>query len=56
MKYTRTLMVAAALVGGSTLSASAQELSFIKCGDARPADQVVIDQFQVDNPGVKVNT
>lgn len=55
MHYTKTLMVAAALMGGSALSASAQELSFIMCGDARPADQAVIDKFQVDNPGVKVN-
>ena len=55
MKLSRTLMVAAALVGLPALSASAQELSFIMCGDARPADQAVIDKFQVDNPGVTVN-
>ena len=55
MKHTKTLMVAAALLGGSALSAAAQDLSFIMCGDARPADQAVIDQFQVDNPGIKVN-
>ena len=55
MKHTRTLLLAAALLGGTALGASAQELSFIMCGDARPADQVVIDKFQVDNPGVKVN-
>ena len=55
MKHTKTLMVAAALLGGSALSAAAQDLSFIMCGDARPADQAVIDQFQADNPGVKVN-
>ena len=55
MKHTRTLMVAAALLGSSALQASAQDLSFIMCGDARPADKVVIDKFQVDNPGIKVN-
>ncbi len=55
MKHTKTLMVAAALLGGSALSASAQDLSFIMCGDLRPADQAVIDKFQVDNPGVKIN-
>lgn len=54
MKHTRTLMVAAALMAGSAISASAQDLSFIMCGDLRPADQAVIDKFQVDNPGVKV--
>ena len=54
MKYTKTLMVAAALMGGSALSASAQELSFIMCGDVRPADQATIDQFQKDNPGITV--
>ena len=55
MRISRTLMVAAALVGGSAFAASAQELSFIMCGDARPADQAVIDKFQVDNPGITVN-
>ena len=55
MKHTKTLILAAALMGGTTLGASAQDLSFIMCGDARPADKVVIDKFQVDNPGVKVN-
>lgn len=54
MKLTKTLILAAALMGGTTLGASAQELSFIMCGDARPADQAVIDKFQIDNPGVKV--
>ncbi len=54
MNYTKTLMVAAALMGGSALSASAQELSFIMCGDVRPADQATIDQFQKDNPGITV--
>jgi len=55
MKYTRTLTIAAALLGASALSASAQELQFIMCGgEVRAADQVVIDQFQVDNPGVTV--
>ena len=55
MKHSKTLMIAAALLGCTTFGASAQDLSFIMCGDIRPADQAVIDQFQVDNPGVKVN-
>ncbi len=55
MNHTKTLMVAAALMGGSALTASAQDLSFIMCGDVRPADKAVIDKFQTDNPGVKVN-
>lgn len=46
MKISRTLMVAVAQMRGSALSASAQELSFIMCGDARPAEQAVIDKFQ----------
>jgi multiple sugar transport system substrate-binding protein len=54
MKYTKTLMVAAALLGSSVISAAAQDLSFIMCGDVRPADQATIDKFQVDNPGIKV--
>ena len=54
MKYTKTLMVAAALLGSSAISAAAQDLSFIMCGDVRPADQTTIDKFQVDNPGIKV--
>lgn len=55
MKHTKTLMVAATLLGASTVAAQAQELHFIMCGDARPADQVVIDKFTADNPGVTVN-
>ena len=55
MKHTKTLMVAAALLGGSALQASAQELTFIMCGAARPADQTVIDKFMADNNGVTVN-
>ena len=54
MNHRKTLMVAAALLGGSALSAAGQDLSFIMCGDVRPADQATIDQFQVDNPGIKV--
>lgn len=56
MSYTRTLMVAAALIAGTTLAARAGDinLSFIMCGDVRPADQATLDQFQKDNPGVKV--
>ena len=55
MKYTRTLMVAAALMGATTLAAKADDiaLSFIMCGDLRPADQATLDQFQKDNPGVE---
>ncbi|MBC7477105.1 MAG: sugar ABC transporter substrate-binding protein [Pseudorhodobacter sp.] len=57
MNYTKTLMVAAALLGTSTLAAMADDinLSFIMCGDLRPADQATIDKFQTDNPGIKVN-
>ncbi len=54
MNHSKTLMVAAALLGSSALAASAQDLSFIMCGDVRPADQATIDQFQTDNPGIKV--
>ncbi len=57
MKLSKTLMVAAALMGSSTLAAKAEDinLSFIMCGDVRPADQAIIDKFQTDNPGIKVN-
>lgn len=55
MQHLKTLTVAAALLGGSTLASQAQELHFIMCGgEVRPADQKVIDQFQADNPGVTV--
>lgn len=55
MRYVKTLTIGAALLGGSALSASAQELQFIMCGgEVRAADQVVLDQFQADNPGVTV--
>ena len=55
MKHTTTLLLAAALLGGSAVAASATDLSVILCGDARPADKVVVDKFQVDNPDIKVN-
>ncbi len=55
MNLTKTLMVAAALLGSSALTAHATDLSFIMCGDARPADKAAIDKFQTDNPGVKVS-
>jgi hypothetical protein len=55
MTHLKTLTVAAALMAGTALSAQAQELHFIMCGgEVRPADQVVIDKFQADNPGVTV--
>ncbi|MES2145164.1 MAG: sugar ABC transporter substrate-binding protein [Pseudomonadota bacterium] len=55
MKHLQTLTVSAMLLGGTALSAQAQELKFIMCGgEVRPADQVVIDKFQADNPGVTV--
>jgi multiple sugar transport system substrate-binding protein len=54
MTSPKTLMVAAALLGCSAFAASAQDLSFIMCGDVRAADQATIDQFQIDNPGIKV--
>jgi multiple sugar transport system substrate-binding protein len=51
----RTFIVAAALLGSTALSAQAQELQFIMCGgEVRPADQVVIDAFQAENPGITV--
>jgi multiple sugar transport system substrate-binding protein len=59
MKHVKTLSLGAALLCGSALGAMAQdgtELHFIMCGgEVRPADQVVIDQFIVDRPGVTVN-
>ena len=57
MKHTKTLLVAAALMGTTTIAAKADDiqLSFIMCGDLRPADQTAIDKFQTDNPGIKVN-
>ena len=57
MKYTKTLLVAAALMGTTTLAARAEDiqLSFIMCGDLRPADQAAIDKFQAANAGIKVN-
>jgi multiple sugar transport system substrate-binding protein len=55
MKHLKTLTVAAALMGGSALSAQATELHFIMCGgEVRAADQKVIDAFQAANPGVTV--
>ncbi len=54
MQLRKTLMVAAALMGGTAFTASAQELSFIMCGDLRPADQATIDKFQADNAGITV--
>lgn len=53
---TKTLLLAAAFLGSTALAASAEDinLSFIMCGDVRPADQATLDQFQKDNPGVKV--
>jgi multiple sugar transport system substrate-binding protein len=56
MYFTKTLMVAAALLGSSAQTAAVEDinLSFIMCGDERPADKAAIEKFQVDNPGVKV--
>ena len=59
MKTVTTLSLGAVLLAGSALSAMAQEgteLHFIICGgEVRPADQIVIDQFVADHPGVTVN-
>lgn len=56
MTYLKTLTLGAVLLGGSAMTASAQDLHFIMCGgEVREADQVVIDQFIADNPGVNVN-
>ena len=38
MKHATTLLLAAALMGGSAMAASATDLHVILCGDARPAD------------------
>lgn len=55
MTHFKTLTIAAGLMAGTALTAQAQELHFIMCGgEVRPADQVVIDKFQADNPGVTV--
>jgi multiple sugar transport system substrate-binding protein len=52
---TRTFILGAALLGSTALSAQAQELQFIMCGgEVRAADQVVIDAFQAENPGITV--
>lgn len=51
----KNISMAALMLCGSTLAAQAQELHFIMCGgEVRPADQVVIDKFQADNPGLTV--
>ena len=59
MRTISTLSLGAALLAGSALSAMAQdgtELHFIMCGgEVSPADQIVIDQFTADHPGVTVN-
>jgi len=56
MTHLKTLTLGAVLLGGSATTASAQDLHFIMCGgEVRPADQVVIDQYIVDHPGVTVN-
>jgi multiple sugar transport system substrate-binding protein len=56
MKTIKIMTLGAALLGGSTLGASAQELHFIMCGgEVRAADQAVIDQFIADHEGVTVN-
>jgi multiple sugar transport system substrate-binding protein len=54
MKPTKTLLLAAALMGTSAMAAHATDLSVILCGDPRPADKVVVDKFQADNPDIKV--
>ncbi len=60
MKHLKTITLGAALLGCSAMTAMAEshatELKFIMCGgEVRPADQVVIDKFIADNPGVTVN-
>lgn len=55
MKTTKLALMASALLGSTTLAASATDLSVILCGDARPADAAVVEQFQKDNPDIKVN-
>lgn len=57
MQHLKTLAATAALLCGTALSAQAEDvkLSFIMCGDLRPADQAAIDKFQKDNAGITVN-
>ncbi|EAR51365.1 putative periplasmic solute-binding protein of a sugar uptake ABC transporter system [Oceanicola granulosus HTCC2516] len=56
MNGLKTLGITAILLGGSGLSASAQELHFIMCGgEVREADQKVIDEFTASREGVTVN-
>ncbi len=55
MKLAKITM-GALLLSGTAMSAQAQDLHFIMCGgEVREADQVVVDQFIADNPGVTVN-
>ncbi len=57
MQHLKTLAATAALLCGTALSAQAEDvkLSFIMCGDLRPADPAAIDKFQKDNAGITVN-
>lgn len=52
----KTLTISALLLSGTALSAQAQELHFIMCGnEIRPADQAVVDAFAAEHEGVTVN-
>ena len=55
MNGLKTLGIAA-LLGGTALPATAQEIHFIMCGgEVREADQAVIDAFIAEREGVTVN-
>ncbi len=50
------LLLAAAAALGLSAASAATEMKFIMCGgEVRPADQKVIDQFQIDHPDVVVD-
>ncbi len=56
MNVIKSLSLGAILLGGSALSAGAEELHFIMCGgEVREADQKVVDAFIASHPGVTVN-
>ena len=56
MKHLKSLSLGALLLAGSALSAQAEELHFIMCGnDPMDADLAVIADFEAANEGVTVN-
>ncbi|WP_373355971.1 sugar ABC transporter substrate-binding protein [Pseudoroseicyclus sp. CXY001] len=57
MTKLKTLGLASVLLGGTALPAFAQEteMSFIMCGDLRPADEQAVADFEAAHEGVTVN-